>query len=335
MAQRPLDAAIVALVVTLVCTTSAFGSTIDVRCASLPDAHRAELSARARLLLSSAGMETASISVECDATGAWLVWTDGKRSRIDPGSGLVEGALDAIESRIAQGKRAREVPPPVEPSVSPGVAGGLAEPKPDIAPSPSAANASTTAAPATDAAGDGLEGGVGLSTLTEFWSGSAGVGLGPRLDVAVKIGPRLALVVSEGARFGVGSGEGEIMAFDLQLGVAFGAPYLARTGVGVVFLAGAERLAAAAGSFNQEGLWAWSATASLGGRASLALGPINAWAGIDGMLRSTTLETGGQDPAVIPTATVSLSLGCFLPALAGPELANATMAGLRAPSTQR
>ena len=315
--KRPIDAAIAAAAVSLLWAASGFASTVDVRCPSVQEPQRAELSARARLLLSSAGMETASISIECDASGAWLRWTDGKRTRIESSSGVVEGALDAIENRIAQDKRARDAPP------------APTETKPEAASPSSTETATSGGAPPNDTTVGGIEGGVGLSTLTEFWSGSAGVGIGPRLDVGVMIAPKFALVVSEGARFGVGPIEGQIMAFDLQVGVGFGAPYLARTGIGVVLFAGAERLAASKGGLSSEGLWVWSATGSLGLRGSLALGPVNGWAGVDAMVRSASLETGGLDPAIIPNASVLLSLGCFLPAFAAAEPTNARMVASR------
>ena len=55
--------------------------------------------ARARLLLLGARMESAQIAVVCDASAAWLVWVDGGKTRVEEGSGIVEGALDAIETR--------------------------------------------------------------------------------------------------------------------------------------------------------------------------------------------------------------------------------------------
>src|SRR4051812_4339888 len=56
---------------------SAWGATVDIRCPRLTDSAKGELEARARLFLTSADMEGAAIAVECDATTAALVWTDG------------------------------------------------------------------------------------------------------------------------------------------------------------------------------------------------------------------------------------------------------------------
>src|SRR5215831_19898509 len=85
--------------------SSAWGSSVDVHCAQVTPTERGELQARARLLLSSAGFDEARVEVVCDEQGAWLVWTDASRSGIDATSGIVEGALDAIESRLMSARR--------------------------------------------------------------------------------------------------------------------------------------------------------------------------------------------------------------------------------------
>jgi hypothetical protein len=161
-----------------------------------------------------------------------------------------------------------------------------------------------------------LEGGVALGVASEFWSHGA-VGTGPRLEVAIGLGRGLAVVLGEAARFSFGpSGAPAMMAFDLQTGLGFGAPFQTRTGVGVVLLVGAERLST---STTIEGLMTWSVTGSLGPRASLAVGPIDLWLGADVLVRSSTLEIEGRDPLGVPTLTGQLSLGGFLPAFANPR----------------
>src|SRR6266540_2653114 len=52
----------------------AFGSSVEVRCPRLPKPNRAELQARARLLLLGAGLDAARVGVDCDDSVAWLVW---------------------------------------------------------------------------------------------------------------------------------------------------------------------------------------------------------------------------------------------------------------------
>jgi hypothetical protein len=148
---------------------------------------------------------------------------------------------------------------------------------------------------------------------TEVWSGAALAG--PRLDVGIATGRKLAFVIGEGARFGLGTPDlGQVMVFDLQAGIAFGAPYQARTDFGAVLLGGAERLAVSAGRFAEGGVWAWSAMLSVGGRASLALGPFDAWIGAEGILRSKTIQTDGPNGVSIPSLSALLSIGVFLPA---------------------
>jgi hypothetical protein len=296
-----------------VSTVAAWGATIEIRCPRLTDSAKGELEARARLFLTSADMEGATIAVECDATTASLVWTDGSKTTIDPRTNLVEGTLDAIEDRIAKTKRG----------------GGATEAGAGASATEGATSTKGNAAPdvppedekkpptAYERSGIDLEGGVGLALLTEFWSGAYAAGVGPRLDVGVGIGRKLSIVISEGARFAVGDGSGQMMTFDLQAGIAWGAPYQLRTGLGVMLLLGAERIAASRDASGYGGIWTWAATASLGLRGSLETGPLDTWIGVDGMLRSETIQTGEPKASGVPTLSAILSIGCFLPAFAG------------------
>src|SRR5689334_16826736 len=110
----------------------AWGATVEIRCTRLSDMAKGELEARARLFLTSADMESASIAVECDATNAWLVWIDGSKTTIDPRTNMVEGTLDAIEDRIARAKRA--APPAGSSTGEPGADEAGAAPKRNDAP---------------------------------------------------------------------------------------------------------------------------------------------------------------------------------------------------------
>jgi hypothetical protein len=47
------------------------------------------------------------------------------------------------------------------------------------------------------------------------------------------------------------------------------------------------------------------------------VGPLDAWLGVDGMLRSETIETGEPKSSAVPTLSAILSIGVFLPAFAG------------------
>jgi len=208
--------------------TPAWAATVEIRCARLFDAAKGELEARARLFLTSADMEGATIALECDADNAWLIWVDGSKTLIDPRTNMVEGTLDAIEDRIARAKRAA---PPASSSANassgeppPAVAEGGGAPKGvGVEPGADEASLDRLGAPAERSSGIDLEGGVGLAFLTEFWSGAYAAGVGPRLDVGVGVGRKISIVISEGARFAVGSGAGQMMTFDLQVGAAYGA----------------------------------------------------------------------------------------------------------------
>jgi len=314
--NRPKTTGICAFVAAMLFAASGRASTVDIHCTRLPGRVRAELQARARLLLLGAGMDTARVGVDCTPTDSFLVWVDGTQTTIDEASGLVEGALDAIENRIARAKQAerpkiaasrRESPTPAALELPDGEAsspfgsgtrGGAVEAE------------RSSPKPSSDRE---LEGGVGFATAVELWSGS--MLLGPRLDVGVGTGRGFAFVIGEGARFGFGSPDlGQVMVFDLQAGAAFGAPYQARSSFGVLLLVGAERLAVSAGRFAEGGVWTWSATASLGLRGSLELGDLDVWLGVDGLARSTTIQTGGATGVSIPAISGLVSLGGFLPA---------------------
>jgi hypothetical protein len=310
-----INPGICAFLAALLHAAPATASTVDVNCVRLPAQARAELQARARLLLLGAGMDTAWIGVRCSPSAAHLVWVDGAITPIDETSGLVEGALDAIENRIARAKQPEIVKvaasprQPTAPTASElpdgdargpfGTGSGVGAPVPERpAPKPSSERE--------------LEGGVGLATAVEV---SESVLAGPRLDVGVATGKGFAFVIGEGARFGFGSPDlGRVMVFDLQAGAAFGAPYQSRSSFGVVLLVGAERLAVAAGRFAEGGVWTWSATASLGVRGSVELGPVDGWLGVDALVRSTTIETDGPNGVSIPPVSALVSVGAFLPA---------------------
>lgn len=158
-----------------------------------------------------------------------------------------------------------------------------------------------------------LAGGLTLGVASEVWSPST-LGTGPQFEVGVALGRRLALVFGESARFSFDpSAALQMMAFDLQTGLALGAPFQIRTGFGVVLLVGAERLSS---STTIEAIMTWSAIGSLGVRASVEVGPLDLWMGADAMARTSTIEIGGSDPVRVPSFTGLLSAGCFLPAFA-------------------
>jgi hypothetical protein len=302
---------------------SSWASSVDVRCPELPATESGELQARARLLLSSAGLESARVAVECDVSGAWLVWTDGSRSTIEAHSGIVEGALDAIEGRLSAARSERSSSAGSGPSapaelIPPGmdnpdaVSGGARASTADAAGTKSPPDKKTE--PVAAAVRMPLEGGIAVGTTTELWSGNLGVGL--RVDVGVGFGDRLAVVIGQAARIGLSApSDGQLSLYDLQAGFAFGAPYRQRNGFGLILLGGAERLSVSdTPIFGSSGFWLWAATATLGARMSIPAGSVDVWAGIDAELRSKSLEVRGTSPQSIPDLSGSFSLGCFFPA---------------------
>jgi hypothetical protein len=282
---------------------AAYGATVDVRCPGMPLAVEEDLFARASRLLTDAGMPWASIGLQCDATGAWLVWMDGSRAPIDQGRGIVQGALDLIQSRLAADRYAA-TPPAAYPAP---------EPPTEIEPvAPPRDEVTQRVEPAERK--NRTEGGVGLATVAQIWSGSSAIGFGPRLDVSVGPPGKFAVLLSEDALFGTGSKGSGAVVFDFQVGAAYGAPFKMRTGFGVVAMIGAER-ASASNDNASNGLAMWAFTGDLGVRASLPSQAANFWLGADVLFRSDDFETGEPSPVVIRNGSFVLSLGCFFPAL--------------------
>jgi hypothetical protein len=156
-----------------------------------------------------------------------------------------------------------------------------------------------------------LEGGVALGASTESWSRSM-FGYGPRFDVGIGVGQKFAVVIGESARFALGSDSLRMMSFGMQTGVAYGAPYQTRTGLGAAILVGAERLST---STTIEAIVAWGATGSIGVRGSMAVGPVDVWVGLDGIARSESIRVGRPDPYGVGQLSAVVSVGCFFPAL--------------------
>jgi len=302
----------------MLAATSAGAASIEIRCPKLAESAKSELEARAQLLLSSAKMASVTVGIECDESRMWVIWVGGRRLQIDTSVGPVEGSLDAIEDLIAMSRRERKgeastvslsqtMPPSSRPGQSTGP-GSFSDPSRD---SQAKAISVTPPSPDTTKAGHPLQGGVVVSTLAEWWDGS--VGLGPRFEVGVRFGGPLAFVLAEGARFGVGSSS-QTLALDLQWGLAYGAPYTTRTGVGFVLLGGAERVAATTAV---GGWFAWRATGSLGLRASTEAGSVDLWIGPEIIVRSGKSETPTSSESSIPQISGMLSLGCLFPAFGG------------------
>jgi hypothetical protein len=237
-----------------------------------------------------------TLGVECDTSGVWIVWFDGSRALVDQTRGLIPGAVSLVENRLAYESYAAE---------------REREGRPDLEVPPA------EAAPREPEKGErrkNTEGGIGFGMATAFFDASS-VGLGPRLDVGIGPSGPFAVLLSEGVLFGAGAeSSSQITMFEFQAGVGYGAPFKQETGVGALFLLGAERIAAARARSDVGGLWGWTATVDLGGRASVKINSVNAWVGVDLLFRTSGFEVGGPTPISIPTDMFLFSVGGFVPA---------------------
>jgi len=117
-------------------------------------------------------------------------------------------------------------------------------------------------------------------------------------------------VVGEAARFSFDpSASLQMMAFDLQTGLAFGRR--SRREPAWASYSWSEPTAVDVDDDRRDD--DVERNRSLGVRASVEVGPVDLWIGADAMARTSTLETGGSDPVQVPTFTALLSAGCFLP----------------------
>jgi len=300
--RRALETAIALLLV----GSTAHGAAIVVHCPAAPPAVTAELQTRVDALLANTPMSSATLGLDCDLSGTWLVWVDGSRAFVDQGPGLVEGVVKLIEGRLAYDRYAASHPPVTPAAIDQGTGPNLEVPPDDDEVTPTAPKRRSR----------GTEGGVGVATMAELWSGTSAVGIGPRLDVSVGPPGPVAIVIGEGMLFGLGSsGPAQVTMFDLQAGVSFGAPFKTRRGFGGVLMLGAERISASNAATDVSGLWEWTAIVNLGGRASVQLESANIWFGADAIFRTSEFDTGSSSPVHIPTTSFLLSIGCFFPAL--------------------
>ena len=307
--------------------SSARAAGIDVSCPGMPPEVAADVQNRVGARLSEAGITEGTIRLECSTTGVWIVWFDGSRAMVDQSAGIVAGTLGLVDGRIAQDRAAASPPvapaptaeasPPLSapPMVAPGSMGGPVDGH-EVPPPGEEDGLSEGFLPGTTPTSyRGPEGGVGLAWMTEIWSETGAMGTGPRLDVSVGPPGPFAVLLSEGAVFGVGE-QAQMLMLDFQAGLAVGAPFKSRQGLGAVLLFGAERMAATGAASDSSGLSKWTGIFDLGARASLALNDTNLWLGADGLLRTSDFETGNPNPVHVTSASFMLSLGLFLPAMA-------------------
>src|SRR5439155_3287223 len=130
----------------------------------------AELALRITAVMTSSGARWSTIGVDCDASGAWIVWFDGSRALVDQRMGLVPGAVALVETRLAYDRTSAAYPGVEQPAIDPGPRPDLEmPPSDDVAPEPTKTDRKAA-----------TEGGIGLGFATAFW-GSDATGIGPRL----------------------------------------------------------------------------------------------------------------------------------------------------------
>ena len=247
-----------ALVATL--SVSAEAQQVTVRCERLDRAARDELRARMRLMLRSAEKSApVAVGVECQEDLAELIWQGAfvERIRIDETDGLIEGTLDALETRLAESLPDPEPPKP--------------DPVPRFAP---------RRRPGPPQRGGGVGFGLALepSPLTA----------GGRLDLGLPLGP-LAVVLVQSVR----RAPADTLLVGGDLGIAWGAPYFPHWPFGVFGTFGIEALSVSSTAGGPGGSrgdrWDYATVAAIGVRGALALDRTVFWAGIDGRRRFAPL----------------------------------------------
>jgi hypothetical protein len=244
--------------------STALAQPVAVDCLRLEAEQVEELRARIRLALRSAasGARPAALRLSCDGDGGpvHLLWEGAFRERlpVDPSEGVIEGALDALERRLAE--------PPSRPPADA-----------VVAPSPSP--------PAEPRAG-------GLGAGARFEPIAGPVYVGPRLDFGFPIGP-LCLIALTSIR----TAPKDTVLVGGELGIALGAPYRSDWNLGVAASIGIEALSAISSRGGPDSSrWANAPVASIGPRGALSVGRTSFWLGIDWRPRLSELSIG--DPEV-------------------------------------
>jgi hypothetical protein len=284
---------------------------IELACARLTPAQSDELIARARLLLGASTRATPrSLSVECDAGAALLRWRNDADEKIpiDEEGGLLEGALDAIERRLAE----EELPHTLDSVL-------LDEMRPPPRPEPSRLEVPTfdpprrrrRLPPAFEVRRRPGVGGLGLGLVIAGAPEPLAVTYGPRLDIAAGSGS-WALVLSESFHVGAGASFNTLI-FDLRAGVAYGAPFVGSMRFGAVLLGGYEWLSAYGESDGPNSLQTASTpTLGLGLRAAETVGKTAFWGGVDGTYRFDPERIGAPFDVSLDRGSVAFSAGVVL-----------------------
>jgi hypothetical protein len=296
--------------------SSAGAAEVNFRCDRLSPAQIEELAARMRILLRAVDPDKAprTVTLVCDAAGNRLEWQGppDEKLPVDDQPGLVEGALDALESRLTQTKsqeKSEAASPPSKPAAGPPpTPASPLELPPGLGGSEGPRDRAQRAPPKRrPAAVGGLDLGMTFESLPE----PLGAALGPRLHVGVGTGA-LAVVLGETLRLDTEAPFNALL-FDVQAGVSLGAPYAPDYRVGAALLVGWEWLSAFGEGEGPNSLQTDSSpTLSLGVRGSLRSGVYSPWLGIDGIYRIDPPSLGAPFAAHTQPLSVMVSIGVVL-----------------------
>jgi hypothetical protein len=228
-----------------------------------------------------------------------------ERLAVDVGAGLIEGALDAIEERLAT-TESSEVARSASSDGAPSQSAPQAAPPVEVF-----GRRDTIVEPTEPPRKRQRSGGLGMGGYLESLPSPAGFGLGPRLDVGVGVGPLVGLV-SESMRFGVG-GPFSMLMFDVGLGAGWGAPYTPDQTVGVLVMGGMEWVSAYQSGGGPTGSQtASSGFVSVGLRTATQVQAAAVWFGLDGRYRFEPPLLGAPFDVALPRIGFALSAGVML-----------------------
>ncbi len=271
------------------------------RCPRLTSEEYEELDARVLLLLKAESGARSLPAVVCTSQAAWVEW-ESKRYPLLGRASLVDEAVDLIEMQLHDAERRADADPKRAEDAA--VAAGepmLERGNGEAPPLPSVVQpADRVALRPVDARG----GGIALGMETELASDTVGIASGPAFDFAASVGP-LLVGGREAIRFTL---EGRSVSYmDVQLLVAYGAPFDPAKRFGVVLRSGPEWMVAY--PEGNSGQAAVVPVIDVGLRVAHHWGPVGIWLGVDARIRLSELALRSQSVLVANDVGGSLTLG--------------------------
>jgi hypothetical protein len=279
---------------------------ILIDCPELRPAQADEFRARARLVINSsqAGRQPRRVQLHCTFEGIGLSLDQAAAAPVDKRLGIVEGALDALETALERGpagadtarKSAQVDAPRGRPTPLPArTRRGTRSERPD---------GSAERRRRARAVRPWAIGGLGLGLTFEPLPAPLDFGIGPRLDVALGAG-RVALVATEALRLAVGP-EPDAKLLDAQAGLGYGAPFASGEHWGAAVLVGLQWLVLPGRDQTLR-----THTLGLDLRSGTELGPTNVWLGLDGVLRTSPERSEDGRRIALGSTSVVLCVGGF------------------------